>query len=88
MSKDSSIEPGYHYSEGERAAIREYSAKVCEQISGASDESFTALAIGDIDDDPALDVWIINDYKQIFNLVPDWDREELTYPDLADLPPP
>lgn len=39
-----------------------------------SDTGFTVIAAGNIDNDPTLDVWSINDRKLLTNLVNDYDR--------------
>lgn len=41
---------------------------------GANDISFTAVAVGNIDDDSTLDIWSINDSKVLNNLSNDIDK--------------
>jgi len=70
-----------HYSREDLAEMKIYAEKLCARCSGATEKGFTILAIGNMDRDPLLDVWSLNDYMALKNLVNDYaDHELMTIP--------
>lgn len=54
------VEPRANFM-GRQERIMNYARVACPLYSGFSDTGFTALAIGDLDRDPGLEIWYIND---------------------------
>lgn len=82
LGRGSYLPPRYPpYSSEDLEDLKTYALKVCDEFAGSSNKGFTAMAIGNYDRDPAYDVWMINDAKEMKNIVNDLREYELSYPE-------
>ncbi len=62
---------------GNRIYSREFIDSICDKYSGSSPQGFTAAAIGNIDSDEALDIWTMNNARELKCIINDVDVDEL-----------